>query len=342
MGKKWAEIARRLGNRSDNAVKNWWNGSQNRKKRSVSHHGSSSKILAHRAQPVPATRHLGSPPHLAGERRRSEEADPGRPFRGSWQDIGSGPLSSRSLRFDRGHAAELAHIRVPPPARPLDERPSPLLPYPGRDFPRRASPTSPHYPSGYHNHHGPHLPSVGPIITDHSSQSSAPHVLQPPLSAASLDAAPSLISDYNSTYSISPKTWPSPRSELPPISEMGRRPWNEIKHNDRRGSAPTLSHQLPFHTGGATTAAGGGAAGAGSDEGYSSKTMSSTSFDSKSLRPVHGPGRPASLDCHHPYGHRHSSSNPNSSTLGALEYRSDLKEPSSARDTRMTFSSLLN
>ncbi|KAI1361039.1 Homeodomain-like protein [Xylaria arbuscula] len=33
LGKRWAEIARRLNNRSDNAVKNWWNGSQNRRKR---------------------------------------------------------------------------------------------------------------------------------------------------------------------------------------------------------------------------------------------------------------------------------------------------------------------
>ncbi|KAH8652553.1 Homeodomain-like protein [Xylariales sp. PMI_506] len=33
LGKRWAEIARRLHNRSDNAVKNWWNGSQNRRKR---------------------------------------------------------------------------------------------------------------------------------------------------------------------------------------------------------------------------------------------------------------------------------------------------------------------
>ncbi|KAL7625608.1 hypothetical protein AAE478_004828 [Parahypoxylon ruwenzoriense] len=33
IGRRWAEIARRLGNRSDNAVKNWWNGSQNRRRR---------------------------------------------------------------------------------------------------------------------------------------------------------------------------------------------------------------------------------------------------------------------------------------------------------------------
>jgi Myb-like DNA-binding protein FlbD len=34
IGKRWAEIARRLNGRSDNAVKNWWNGSQNRRMRS--------------------------------------------------------------------------------------------------------------------------------------------------------------------------------------------------------------------------------------------------------------------------------------------------------------------
>lgn len=33
MGKRWSEIARRLNNRPGDAVKNWWNSNQNKRKR---------------------------------------------------------------------------------------------------------------------------------------------------------------------------------------------------------------------------------------------------------------------------------------------------------------------
>ncbi|KAH7385306.1 hypothetical protein DE146DRAFT_197471 [Phaeosphaeria sp. MPI-PUGE-AT-0046c] len=51
MGKRWAEIARRLKGRSDNAVKNWWNGGQNRRKRNPDRPESSPREHMHPSQP---------------------------------------------------------------------------------------------------------------------------------------------------------------------------------------------------------------------------------------------------------------------------------------------------
>lgn len=81
MGKRWAEIARRLGNRSDNAVKNWWNGSMNRRKRiMLSQRGTNrtAETLNERSEPAsferPA-RHIESEGREHGLRSRTEHFD---------------------------------------------------------------------------------------------------------------------------------------------------------------------------------------------------------------------------------------------------------------------------
>ncbi|KAI1193639.1 Homeodomain-like protein [Nemania serpens] len=85
LGKRWAEIARRLNNRSDNAVKNWWNGNQNRRRRTMQRrrpsynydgHQTHSHAAASLDQPRRPQLGLATGTHMLPADRRHEPVSP--------------------------------------------------------------------------------------------------------------------------------------------------------------------------------------------------------------------------------------------------------------------------
>ncbi|MCJ1249086.1 hypothetical protein MMC30_006308 [Trapelia coarctata] len=85
MGQQWANIARKMPGRSDNSIKNWWNGGMNRRKRNLEHRRNSgqSPVSMNGMQyqlPLPQL-----PPNLPQQRSVNHEASP---------NLGSQALSS--------------------------------------------------------------------------------------------------------------------------------------------------------------------------------------------------------------------------------------------------------
>ena len=324
MGKKWAEIARRLGNRSDNAVKNWWNGSQNRRKRHVPHHGASSKTLNNRSQPLSVVKPSRS--SAGHDVRLRKYGDPSARFSRAWQDLGPSDLGRRTLCSHQSQASYRAYRHEQSHSGVHSLQRFQGSTYHAQQEPERLSPPVLRE-SAPDDQNGRWLPSLRLINTSQPLPSSASHAMQPVNSANSTDRAPSLVSDHNSNYSISPKAWPSPRPEVAAALDTSRSHWHESPHIDRRGSAPTISSfvSLPF-TG---------------DEGYVSAIPPSVSSEPKYLLPT-PVGRPESFDGHCHDNHRHSASNPSIRLPPMVERNNNVKDRSSARDTRMNFSSLLN
>ena len=306
MGKRWAEIARRLGNRSDNAVKNWWNGSMNRRRRNVIQ--SSSKTLSNRLEPLSAAR-----PAASSERHRRHS------YARSWsssQATINRPLPESVSSYSRSSY----HSAYFPTHDGISRMPTP--PYSSTN---NMSMSLDRLPNPFSSASRPPpmllLPGLGrqleaPMISPVNSEYSAP---------PSLERAPSLVSDHNSNSSISPKTMHSPRPELPA-------PIDTRSYSLRRGSSHSIVTPGTSYNG---------------DEGYVSAHPQSALIEAKSF-PSQMPSLRSeeSLLAQHASqwqpGHQYSRSTSNPTLPPLLESPMGEREPKSARDTRMTFSSLLN
>lgn len=198
MGKRWAEIARRLGNRSDNAVKNWWNGSMNRRKRTPSHHANL-KHISTRLQPV----------HFAGSHKSPDGHFPMQWPLPEFSSLDERPVLLPTPRQDNflecNHTSTRhtlfsnsteCQVRRPTECGDSYFNPGQNQHSTARLPPLRLPPLGNHTPETYSGQNFD-KPSTSPAVSEFS------HIL-------STKAVPSLVSDNQSAYSISPKTIVSP------------------------------------------------------------------------------------------------------------------------------------
>lgn len=137
MGKRWAEIARRLPGRSDNAVKNWWNGGMNRRRRIVVRREGSVRgglEFDENVEPLSFARPAPVPPHPADRhilvptsRRRIEPPliSPVHSEVSMPDSLGEAPslVSDSSSHFSMSSPNAVAHPHryLPPPETPQSD-----------------------------------------------------------------------------------------------------------------------------------------------------------------------------------------------------------------------------
>ncbi len=180
-----------------------------------------------------------------------------------------------------------------------------------------------------------HMPLVSPMATE-GSHASRPHdmPLISPLAteashAASPDRAPSLVSDNQSTYSISPKTAPSPRPDMPAPIDTDIHAWaRQLSH--RRESPPNIPPQVKNQS---QTLP---------DEGYVSALPHSAASDSRKSLPL----PLQSLYRHESFQQSQSRNKSLTTDSGAaipnfIQQTSVHEAGGSPRDTRMHLSNLL-
>lgn len=245
MGKRWAEIARRLGNRSDNAVKNWWNGSMNRRKRG-NIQVASARGVGPRTEPMSATLcpESFSTYRNTNHHQRASSHD-GFPIRRPHRL----PTPERDISETRRLA--LPEVRTLPTLSQPYTAPATVLPSPDT-FAQQA----------YHTPQSSLEFRLAPLDwrTKGSNERFNEQAISPAATECSNQRAPSLVSDHQSRCSTSPRTISSPKPGLPAPIQTSR----SFYEHHRRQSYVSIASDGKLHT---------------PDEGYISALPSSSSID---------------------------------------------------------------
>lgn len=235
VGHHWADIARRLGNRSDNAVKNWWNGSMNRRRRNPVN----TRQVGSRMHPLPVTGRSRTPSR--GSRTLDTEA---------WTI----PTTYGYMNSQHSHKIHFTSPEQPGPR-------SPFLPMQMQPHLQTTTPSDPmHFhlqsrrridtklspesrqlpPPQLRDGRPPALPSLrSTFINQRERQQTSPVD-----SEFSGHALPSLISDSGASTSSPPPGQMLPNTLLPAPTVVGLSPWsnyeNPMNHARRPPSQPSM------------------------------------------------------------------------------------------------------